>query len=88
MILSDLVVLEQFKSSIPEIIAVYISEQEAKKEAAAAALADDYVLMHRSVSKTIVQNWSYDGEGAVPMQDDDFGVEIPVLFVLMFFCCF
>ena len=47
--LRDLVILEQLKNSVPEHIAVYISEhavRTAAEAAAAAALADDYVLTH------------------------------------------
>lgn len=42
--LCDLIVLEQFKNSIPESIATYIGDQKVKTAAAAAALAEDYVL--------------------------------------------
>ena len=45
--LCDLIVLEQFKNSIPENIATYINNQKVKTAAEAAAVADDYVLMHR-----------------------------------------
>ena len=48
--LSDLIVLEQFKNSIPENVAVYICEQKAQTAAEAAALADDYALTHKSVA--------------------------------------
>ena len=46
--LADLIVLEQFKNSVPEQIAVYICEQKAKTAAEAAALSDDYALTHKS----------------------------------------
>ncbi len=46
--LSNLIVLEQFKNSVPARIATYINEQKADTAAKAAALADDYVLTHRS----------------------------------------
>lgn len=39
-------VLEQFKNSVPERIAVHISEQKVKTAVVAAALADDYFLTH------------------------------------------
>ncbi|XP_027132202.1 uncharacterized protein LOC113745020 isoform X1 [Larimichthys crocea] len=45
--LCELMVLEQFKSSIPVQVATYISEQKAKNAGEAAALADEYVLTHR-----------------------------------------
>ncbi|XP_023191398.1 uncharacterized protein LOC111608951 [Xiphophorus maculatus] len=46
--LGELVVLEQLKNSVPEVVATYICEQKAQTAAAAAALADDYVLTHKS----------------------------------------
>lgn len=42
----DLMILEQFKNSVPEAIAIYISENKVKTAAEAAALADDYMLTH------------------------------------------
>ncbi len=45
--LCELVVLEQFKNSLPVRVATYVSEQKAKTAAEAAALADDYTLTHR-----------------------------------------
>ena len=45
--LCELIVLEQFKSSVSVRVATYISEQKVTNAAAAAALADDYVLTHR-----------------------------------------
>lgn len=44
--LTDLIVLEQFKNSVPARIATYINE--ADTAAKAAELADDYVLTHKS----------------------------------------
>lgn len=44
--LRDLIILEQFKNSVPERIATYINERSVKTAAKAAALADDYVLTH------------------------------------------
>lgn len=46
--LCDLIVLEQFKNSVPGHIAVYISEHKVKTVTEAAALADEYVLVHQS----------------------------------------
>lgn len=43
-----MIVLEQFKNSIPQSTAVYISDQKVKTATEAAALADDYVLTHQS----------------------------------------
>ncbi len=41
--LCNLIVLEQFKNSVPARIATYINEQKADTAAKAAELADDYV---------------------------------------------
>ncbi|XP_039504978.1 uncharacterized protein LOC120460978 [Pimephales promelas] len=46
--LSNLIVLEQFKNSVPARIATYINEQKAETTAKAAELADDYILTHKS----------------------------------------
>lgn len=46
--LCDLIVLEQFKNSVPGHIAVYISEHKVKTVTEAAALAYEYVLVHQS----------------------------------------
>lgn len=40
--------MEQFKNSVPECIATYISERGVKSAREAAALADDYFLIHTS----------------------------------------
>lgn len=45
--LCDLIVLEQFKNSIPENVATYVGDHKVTTAAAGAALADDYVLTHR-----------------------------------------
>ena len=45
--LAALMVLEQFKNSVPEPVALYISEQKAKTAAEAAALADEFSLTHK-----------------------------------------
>lgn len=45
--LCDLIVLEQFKSSIPGHIATYLNEHNAMDVLEAAALPDDYVLIHK-----------------------------------------
>lgn len=44
--LCDLVVLEQFKMSLPAQLATYVTEKKVKTAAAAAVLADEYVLTH------------------------------------------
>lgn len=45
--LGDLVVLEQYKNSIPENIANHICYRKVKTALEAAALADDYMVTHR-----------------------------------------
>lgn len=45
--LCNLMVLEQFKNSIPESIAQHISDQKVRNVTDAAALADDFVLTHK-----------------------------------------
>ena len=45
--LSELIVLEQFKNSIPDSIAQYTNDLKVKSVAEAASLADDYVLTHK-----------------------------------------
>ena len=60
--LCELMVLEQFKNSVPSHIAVYISERKVKTAAEAAALADDYVLTHRGGRDFRVQGAGDRGE--------------------------
>ncbi|KAK0150744.1 hypothetical protein N1851_008151 [Merluccius polli] len=45
--LCDLILLEQFKTAVPQQIATYVGEKEVKTVAEAAALADDYTLTHK-----------------------------------------
>lgn len=45
--LCNLMVLEQFKDSLPGNVATYTNEREVKTAAAAAAFADECVLMHK-----------------------------------------
>ena len=45
--LCDLIVLEQFKNTLPENIANYITDRKVETAAEAAALADEYVLTHK-----------------------------------------
>ena len=47
--LCDLIMLEQFKDTIPDHIATYINERKVKTVAEAAVLSDEYVLTHKSV---------------------------------------
>lgn len=44
--LCDLIVLEQFKNSVPSHIATHINERKVKRASEAATLADEYVLTH------------------------------------------
>ncbi|KAL2103158.1 hypothetical protein ACEWY4_000026 [Coilia grayii] len=46
--LSNLVLVEQFKTCLPEDVAVYISEHQVATVSEAAVLADDYALVHKS----------------------------------------
>lgn len=46
--LRELIILEQFKNSVPECIATYIGERGVKSVGEAAALADDDFLIHTS----------------------------------------
>lgn len=46
--LYNLMVLEQFKQSVPEQVATYINERKVKSPSEAAILADEYVLTHKS----------------------------------------
>lgn len=45
--LCDLVLLEQFKNTIPDRIVTYITERKVKTAAEAAVLADEFVLIHK-----------------------------------------
>lgn len=55
--LRELVLLEEFKSCVPERIVVYLNEQKVTSLTSAAVLADEFVLTHRSVfSSTHVDN--------------------------------
>lgn len=47
--LCDLVVLEQFKQSVPETVATYINEHKVKSPNEAAVLADEYVLTRKRI---------------------------------------
>lgn len=43
----DLIVLEQFKNTLPEHVATYVAEKQAKNEGEAAVLVDQYELTHK-----------------------------------------
>lgn len=45
--LMDLIVLEQFKNTLPEHVATYVAEKQAKNEGEAAVLVDQYELTHK-----------------------------------------
>ncbi|KAF7654547.1 hypothetical protein LDENG_00068490 [Lucifuga dentata] len=62
--LRDLIILEQFKNSVPECIAIYISEQKVKTAAEAAALVDDYVLTHDSDNRHFCTQDVFAGKGS------------------------
>ena len=49
--LCELIVLEQFKNTVPSQIAMYLNERKVKTATEAAALADEYVLTHRGYSE-------------------------------------
>ncbi len=55
--LRELILLEEFKNCLPERVETYLNEQKVLKCSAAATLADEYVLTHKSVFGT-VQNSS------------------------------
>ncbi len=55
--LCELILLEEFKNCLPERVETYLNEQKVLKCSAAAALADEYVLIHKSVFGT-VKNFS------------------------------
>ena len=46
--LIDLIVLEQFKSTLPERVATYVAEKQATSESVAAVLVDEYELTHKA----------------------------------------
>ena len=46
--LCNLVILEQFKNSVPKNVATYITENKVGTPGQAAVLADEYVLIHKS----------------------------------------
>lgn len=49
--LCNLVVLEQFKNSVPEAVATFLYESKVTSPSEAAALADEYVLTHKPYSE-------------------------------------
>lgn len=46
--LCELIILEQFKSAIPQSVSTYVNEQKPTTALKAAELADDFVLMHKN----------------------------------------
>ena len=46
--LMDLIVLEQFKSTLPERVATYVAEKQTKNESDAAVLVEEYELTHKA----------------------------------------
>uniref|UniRef100_A0A3B1K8B9 Gypsy retrotransposon integrase-like protein 1 n=1 Tax=Astyanax mexicanus TaxID=7994 RepID=A0A3B1K8B9_ASTMX len=51
--LRELILLEEFKTCLPESVVVYLNERHVKSVSEAAVLADEYVLTHRSVFKPV-----------------------------------
>lgn len=49
--LCDLIVLEQLKNTLPERLATYLNERKVETASEAAALADEYILIHKSSFK-------------------------------------
>lgn len=47
--LRELILLEEFKSCIPEHIVVYMNEQKVSSWSAVSVLADEFVLTHKNV---------------------------------------
>ena len=70
--LCDLVVLEQFKNSIPERVATYVMEHKVKAPIKAAVLADEYALAHKcsfgSHGQDFVSKLDGSPVGSVPRQ--------------------
>lgn len=69
--LCDLIILEQFKNSLPSRVATHLTERKVKTAAEAAELADEYVLIHKSQSGEPVQE---------PVRHKDTGGKSPVRF--------
>ena len=44
----DLIVLKQFKSTLPERVATYVAEKQATNESDSAVLVDEYELTHKA----------------------------------------
>lgn len=49
--LYELLLLEQFKNTLPEDLAIFVTERDIQNTEATAVLADEYVLTHRDVKK-------------------------------------
>lgn len=54
--LQELILLEDFKSSVPENVVIHLNEQKVTSIVAAAVLADEFVLTHRNVFFTPRRN--------------------------------
>lgn len=61
--LCDLVILEQFKNSVPTNVATYITEHKVSSPGQAAVLADEYVLIHRN---------NFSASGSVKLRRDSY----------------
>lgn len=51
--LQDLVLLEDFKSCVPESLVVHLNEKRISKPSEAAILADKFILSHRTVFASV-----------------------------------
>lgn len=54
--LLELIITEQFKTSVPEQIAMYVNEHKVQSPDEAASLADDFVLTYRS-TPSVLRTW-------------------------------
>lgn len=69
--LCELLLLEQFRNTLPENLSVYLTERNVQSAEAAAVLADEYVLTHKDVKRT---NWRRPNSSV-----DNVSVEVPSL---------
>ncbi len=53
--LCNLVILEQFKNSLPSSVATYLTERKVKTVSEAAAVADEFVLIHKNRSSELTR---------------------------------
>lgn len=48
-----MLLLEDFKKCLPDLVVIYLNEQKVKMLSAAAVLADEYMLTHRTVFPSV-----------------------------------